>query len=279
MERIYEIAGLRLRVIAAAERLCPEDQILGRFLVSGGYDHTLEFVVVDRLDLPEGDLVYQDPGKRVFRVGKRQLRYEGAVAESLDAAYLRLDRMDDRSVVQVIGSAIPSGITSTLIQTAMEAEHLIVRSDGFLLHASLVEHRGKGILFTAPSGTGKSTQAELWRTHRGARVLNGDRAAVRGAAVWSTPFCGSSQIAEKGTVPVAAIVYLSQAAEDRLTRLSGSAAFRRVWEGCCVNTWDEQDLERCADAVSRTVSVVPVYHLACRPEVSAVELLEKEVGI
>ena len=279
MERIYEIAGVRLRVVAPEDRFCPEDRILKRFLVSGGYDHWLEFLVVDRLDLPEGDLCYRDAGKWVFRSGERQLRYEGAVAQDLEGAYLRIDRLGQRSMVQVRQDAIPYGITSKLIQTAMEAEHLIVHSDGFLLHASLVEHGGKGILFTAPSGTGKSTQAELWRKHRGARVLNGDRAAVRGAAVWSTPFCGSSQIAEKGTVPVAAIVYLSQAAEDHMTRLSGSAAFRRVWEGCSVNTWDEQDLQRCADAVSRTVSVVPVYHLACTPTLSAVELLEKEVGL
>ena len=279
MERIYEIAGVRLRVVAPEDKICPEDRILKRFLVSGVYDRWLEFLVVDRLDPPEGELVYQDTGKRVFRSPGRQLRYEGAVEEGLEGAYLRIDRRGQRSMVQVLDSAIPCGITSKLIQTAMEAEHLIVHSDGFLLHASLVEHRGKGILFTAPSGTGKSTQAELWRLHRGARVLNGDRAAVRGAAVWSTPFCGSSQIAEKGTVPVAAIVYLSQAAEDRITRLSGAAAFRRVWEGCSVNTWDERDLQRCADAVSRTVSVVPVYHLTCTPTVSAVELLEKEVGL
>lgn len=277
MERCYEIAGVRLRVVAPERWMNAEEGLLGQFSVTGGYDRTLEFVVVDRLDGPAGILVYQDGGKQVFRLGAEQIRYEGNVARGLDGAYLRIHRHGDYSLVQVLAESIPYGITSKLIQTAMEAAHIVVGSRGFLLHASIVEYQGKAILFTAPSGTGKSTQAALWQQLRGAQILNGDRAAVRGGTVWSTPFCGSSGLAIHRNLPIAAIVYLSQAPRTTLRKLSGSAAFRKIWEGCSVNIWNDGDMERCTDAVSRTVLSVPVYHLECTPDESAVIAVEREV--
>ena len=48
-----------------------------------------------------------------------------------------------------------------------------------LLHASVIEYAGGAVLFSAPSGTGKSTQAALWARHRGAHIRNGDKAGVR----------------------------------------------------------------------------------------------------
>ena len=51
--------------------------------------------------------------------------------------------------------------------------------DGLLLHASLIDYGGSGILFVGNSGVGKTTQAELWQQHLGAEILNGDKALVR----------------------------------------------------------------------------------------------------
>ena len=57
-------------------------------------------------------------------------------------------------------------------------------------------------------------------------------------------------------------------------------AFRRVWEGCTVNTWEREDVEKATRTVSEVVSRVPVYHLLCTPDVRAAEVLKNimEVG-
>lgn len=138
------------------------------------------------------------------------------------------------------------------------------------------------MLFTAPSGTGKSTQAQLWCDHRGAELINGDRIAVGNGMIYGIPFCGSSTVAKNVTLPLAAVVYLSQAPTNTITRLRGVAAFRKLWEGCSVNVWDEEDMDRCSRAVMDTVAAVPVLHLACTPDERAVALLEqalKEEGV
>jgi hypothetical protein len=161
----------------------------------------------------------------------------------------------------------------------MEAEHKIVRKGGFLLHAAYIRHGEGAILFTAPSGTGKSTQAELWRSLRGAELINGDRAAVysreNGVWVMGVPFSGSSGVAKNVSLPLKAIVYLAQSPLTSITSLSGFRAFRRLWEGCSVNVWNLDDVNTCTQNVMNAIGVVPVFYLACTPDESAVIALEK----
>lgn len=278
-ERIYSIAGVHLRTIGPEQWMYRKEGSLASFAATDGWDHSLEFEVVEQLSAPEGECVHREPGKQVYVHGDTQLRYEGVVEKDLECAYLRIARRDNISHVQVKRESIPCGITHKLVMNCMEAEHLLTAAGGFLLHASCIRRNGKAILFTAPSGTGKSTQADLWCKLRGADLINGDRAAVfpcdGNAQVRGIPFCGSSGVAKNQTLPLEAIVYLSQAPSTTITRLTGAKAFRRVWEGCSVNVWNQTDMEQCSQSVLDTVSVIPVYHLACTPDETAVSALEE----
>lgn len=55
----------------------------------------------------------------------------------------------------------------------------MMRRDALVLHCAYMQREGKAILFSAPGGTGKTTQATLWEKHRGTRVVNGDKALIR----------------------------------------------------------------------------------------------------
>ena len=47
----------------------------------------------------------------------------------------------------------------------------------FLMHGAVLSWRGKGYMFTAPSGTGKSTHLALWKKYLGdeVEIVNGDK--------------------------------------------------------------------------------------------------------
>ena len=277
VQRVYEIAGIRLRVCIPAAWMYPHDGALEEFVSdSDHWDRSLVFEVTDTLAPPEGQRVYHSPAQQIYRLDDGQIRYEGVVANALGGAYVRMERHGVNSTVQVQKGAITHGITPKLVLKAMEAEHLICDAGGFLLHASWIDVGGKGILFTGPSGVGKSTQAALWCDHRGAELINGDRAAVFGDHARGIPVRGSSGVGKNRRTDLAAIIYLTQAPETTLTRLTGARAFRRLWEGCSVNIWNQADIERTTAAVMSTLAAVPVYHLACRKDETAIEALEKE---
>ena len=79
-------------------------------------------------------------------------------------------------------------------------------------------------------------------------------------------------------VPLTAVVYLKQAPQTTIRRLRGAEAFRRVWEGVSVNVWDKNDVSMVMETVSRVIESVPVWHLACTPDESAVIALEQQLG-
>lgn len=283
MERCYTIAGVRFRVCCPAEWMYREDGVLSAYRSPDvETEHTLEFQVVEELSPPEGELIYSQPNRRIYRSAAAQIRYDGALGGGLLGAHTRISREGALSRIQVKRDTILGRITPKLVLNAMEAEHRIVMAGGFLLHASYICHQGKAILFTAPSGTGKSTQAELWCRLRGARLLNGDRAAVMaeadGVMVRGVPFAGSSGVFENETFPLAAIVYLSQTPETAITPLVGLRSFKAIWEGCSVNIWNPEDVAVCSETVLTVVQRIPVFHLACTPDESAVEALEQELN-
>lgn len=279
-EKYYRFAGVELSVSLPRERMYDDDRVLAPFRVESVKDpHRFCFELAGSLSEPEGEEIAAFPGCRVYRQGQETVRYIGSVQQSWEHAYIRAVHQEKRHTVQLKASQFPGSVGVKTVLNSLGTEHLVVRNQGVILHASYIAWNGKAILFTAPSGTGKSTQAELWKERRGAQIINGDRAVIRledgNVKAAGIPFAGSSCYCENRTLPVAAVVYLQQAPETSIRKLRGFEAFRRVWEGCSVNTWDRTDMELASDTVQQAVSRVPVYLLACTPDETAVNALQQ----
>ena len=102
----------------------------------------------------------------------------------------------------------------------------IIDKGGFFLHCSCLKYKEDAIIFTAPSGTGKSTHAALWRRHFGDEVtmINDDKPLVREKdgrfVIYGTPWNGKHGIGTNTSAPVKAVVFLSQAPENTAKPIS-----------------------------------------------------------
>lgn len=276
MKRLYAFAGVEISVELPPERMYSEERHLAPFRVDTvAAPHCFRFEIVPSLTPPAGDFAAQTGEFTVYREEKAWVRYVGPSAQP----YIRAKHQGKDHQVQLLAESFPGTVGTKTVLNAMAAEHLVVEAGGVILHCSYIDWKGKAILFTAPSETGKSTQAELWRVHRGAEIINGDRAAMRyiagNATAAGIPFSGSSTYCENRELPLAAIVFLGQAPVTAIRRLKGFEAFRRVWEGCSVNSWDREDMTRASDTVTNILSRVPVFELRCTPDESAVIALER----
>lgn len=154
-------------------------------------------------------------------------------------------------------------------------EEVLIKHQALLLHSSVVKLGEDIVLFSGPSGIGKSTQAKLWETHLGARVVNGDRCVIRKKenVFWGSgsPWCGTSGIYSKEQAPIKGIFILKQDSVNRVKRL-GIEAYKALYSQCIVNTWDTSFIEQMTELLIGLLDSVPVYELSCRPDQEAVEL-------
>ena len=157
-----------------------------------------------------------------------------------------------------------------------------VRRGILQVHSSLVNWKGRGILFIGPSGIGKTTQAELWEKYRHAEIINGDmlflqKRAGRFYGVGS-PWHGSSPYCLNKAVEIAAIVSLKQDTENKIRLLRGFEKVSVLADSLFYPLWSETGAEACVELLDGLVKSLRVYQLSCCPDRDAVELLEKTVS-
>ena len=161
--------------------------------------------------------------------------------------------------------------------TLIDLEATLLTFDALILHASLIRYKECSIIFSAPSGTGKSTQAELWKNFEGAEILNGDRAGLRKAdgkwTAYGLPFAGTSGVYRNESAPVQAIVALRQAKENRIRKIHGAEAFQYLYPETMIHRWDSIFEKNASDLLLKVIDEVPIYLLECEPNHGAVELL------
>jgi hypothetical protein len=277
VQRFYCVGGIRYRVCCDAQWMYDDDYQLTAFRTEPGeWDQNITFSVEEALPAPVGEPVYSDSSQTIYCREDTVEVYEGG-----KYPYLWIGSRGNETRAVVRSSGIPGRITVKLVLSALRLPKELIRRGGFLLHSSYILYNGKAILFTAPSGTGKSTQADLWVALRGAELLNGDRSSVmvtsEGVSVHGVPFCGSSGVSKNVSAPLAAIIYLSQAPATTITRLTGLRAFRSLWEGVSVDLWDRAEATACTDLVLEAIRQVPVFHLACTPDETAVRAVERAI--
>ena len=161
----------------------------------------------------------------------------------------------------------------TLFYLAALEDRMIKKGD-MILHSSYILDQDKAILFTAPSGTGKSTQAHLWQDARGSQIINGDRALLqKGNDGWYAggwPMSGSSGISTPHLAPIRAVVVLSQSSQNLGHRLTAEESFDSLKQEIVLRPWSSADIALVGKHLRDFCGDIPVYAYACRKDASAV---------
>lgn len=257
------------------------------FCWEGEADYQVFFRQVSELpEFPE-HLLYRDGCFSVAFDG----RYCRRFADSRNPGTFYAVAVYDWEQRQITVSYIPGG-SRYLTETGncffhIAWETVLLREYRLILHSCCMETNLGGVLFSGPSGIGKSTQGRLWRIHRNAGEINGDRAVLlreeKGWRAYGSPYAGSSNCYVNASVDVGAVVMLRQSEENRIRRLKTAEAFCRIFTQLTVPTWDHVCTASACELTEKLVREVPVYEMSCTPDLRAVELLEetlrKEEGL
>lgn len=150
----------------------------------------------------------------------------------------------------------------------------LAKFSGVMLHASCVEYEGKAYLFSARSGTGKSTHTHLWLKYLpGARIINDDKPAIRLADgvfyAYGTPWSGKTDESVNVGIPIAGIAFLSRG-ENKIERIPGIKALKPFMDQT-VRPYDKGLMSDMLDTLNKILTQIPIYELSCDMSEDAVK--------
>ena len=257
-DAVFSLGGVRIGFSGRVPPLS-DGSFLPQFRAEGAPDVTLELYqdADAALDAP---VIYEDSFYRVHRSGERVFAEVSAHGTLPTWGYSVLHCDERRPRLQILSPTCTCTLDQVL--SGMMMESLLLARGRAILHAAVTETDGRALLFTGPSGVGKSTQAALWQAHSGAAVRNGDKALLRLA---------------DGQARVGAIVTLRQAAQNRVERLSPAEAVKAILSQTALQPWNERDIQAALDLAAELAARVPVFRLSGRPDAGAVACLERSL--
>ncbi len=161
--------------------------------------------------------------------------------------------------------------------TGMYFYYQLLRYNGLMLHSSSLAYNNKAYLFSAPSGTGKSTHVGLWQKYVGdaVSVINDDKPALRvmddGLYVYGTPWSGKTDKNTNIKVPLGGIVFLERAETPHIRPMQTVEAVQHLlWQ--TTRSVREERMNQVLDVIDKIVGRVPVYKMGVNMERESVAL-------
>lgn len=235
-----------------------------------------------RVVLENDELAVFDAGERYY------LRFPQFAALRLavlrrdgGAATLHVRRPASPAEEETLREALFHAVRHTFLYFA-------ARHGCFALHSASILYRGRAWLFSAPAGTGKSTQAALWGEAYGTPCLNGDlnllslrdengEAQAGRAFVHGLPWCGTSGVATVGCTELGGIVLLRQAPRNRLEALRADQKQLYAANRLISPAWTEEQLAANLAFADALAQRVPVWRYHCTKEPDAAAFLRAEI--
>jgi hypothetical protein len=153
--------------------------------------------------------------------------------------------------------------------------YLTVIHGDILIHASGINHKGHGYMFSGISGRGKSTIAKLWEA-AGAKVIHDDRLIIResekGYRMYNTPVYNNDT---PRMSPLNKIFLIEHGMKNRLTPIKGALAVSSIMTNCIQHNWGHDIIAKLLGSVSVMCTRIPVERLYFKPEPGIINLILK----
>lgn len=157
-----------------------------------------------------------------------------------------------------------------------------IRFGRLLMHGSVVAVDGRAYMFTARSGTGKSTHVRLWRRLFGERavMVNDDKPLLHVSAeqttVYGTPWDGKHRLSNNISAPLEAICILTRGQENTIREITPADALEMLLKQT-YHPDDPLQLLEVLDLLDKLTKNVRFYLLACNMAPEAAQVAAGEM--
>lgn len=177
---------------------------------------------------------------------------------------------------KILSGRFTDGYLETLAVYRKIAENML-KFDTILFHGSVIAVDGSGYMFTAKSGTGKSTHTRLWREYFGKRavMVNDDKPLLKVTekqiTAFGTPWCGKHKLNGNIAVTLKAICILNRSEKNYIQKISKSNAYPALLQQI-YRPADGRQMHKTLDLLDIISDNVSLYKLGCNMNIEAAKI-------
>lgn len=283
---VLSIRGFNACIAGVSENMLPENIRLFILESVNRIDCLYNFTFVEELPQlsPNWKLFNSLKGIDVFCLGHNEARK--FIFDTIPYA-LSVEESNDRVSVFFLKSCMDFWHLESVFMALLMPERFLFRNNCYILHTSYLVYKDKAVLFTGPSGVGKSTQSNLWCDNISkSHIVNGDRCllSIEGGVVYANPYpvCGSSKICKKERYEVSCIVFITHALNSSLNNIEKSnndninigdgikvvldsvpVQFKKLSSQITFNRWNKEMSNSALDFIQKLLSYTTVLNFHC----------------
>lgn len=281
MTEIYKIAKIKM---ALDTKEAYFHEIMREYLLGGDEkDMYVKAEIADEIKIPTGCII-QRPKLSVFK----ENGYTTAYYSNNQGVYgaIRFDSVYSDCALYLLKDAVLDNLDYKEIGyllLGMLFNYKLTYFNGVSLHGSAIKFDDDAIIFTAPSGVGKSTQAKLWKQKYGNRVtfINDDKPALRfedgELYCYGTPFAGKEHLNGNTEAKVKAIINVVRGDVNKIEKTGKKESIALMLEETARSMLNGNANRNIFTAIEHILSCTPIYKLTCTKQLEAVETVYKRI--
>ena len=276
----YRLADIVIRINCPFD-YCPTYSYMKDFVIQSNlYDYDFDFVKIDDIH------IFLNPDMReVSRLGKYIYYLDNNGQEYCfhtyyDYIYAVTIHKKNKGYCYYSNEniLIKNVNEGYYLENYIGIESILMKFNAMSLHSCHVDYQNQGILFSAPSGTGKSTQGQLWKENLNAMIINGDRTIIRKKDeqwyAYGAPFCGTSGIHINSKERLKAIIIIRQYDSNIISQLKMIDKMKLLYSELTIHHWNSKYVEQAFQWIDELLQEVEILFYQCNKNKEAALFLK-----
>ncbi len=239
----------------------------------------------DEIKIPQGEII-QKNSFRIFAVGDGCFYCYDLLKGDMCSALIKAnDKWTDISCfiydVEDLGGASLNIRQFNMLGLVMK--YIMLHHGGLMIHSSSLSYKEAGVIFSADSGTGKSTHTRLWRkVFEGVEIINDDMPVIKFIDdkwyLCGSPWSGKTEINVNKKVPLKGIVFLERGTINEIDKICAPDSVFRLMKQTLLPPGKTLTTIAMSN-ISKLLESVPVYRLKCTISEEAPKVVARELDL
>jgi hypothetical protein len=242
-------------------------------------DHHIKTVLLNTIKIPKGSPLYTLNNRSIYQTDTKEIM----VVYSNQKPVLKIEKSNDYKEITLYLINTINGLAEIeYVYTGIIFMELCLYHCIQSIHGSAIASNHQAIIFSGPSGVGKSTLVSHWKElEQSIQIINDDKPLLSSSGiieVSGSPWSGKTKRNKNITLPLHSIVFLEQGLSNQVRQLSNQEKVLHVMKN--INRPRQDELwNKTQEVLEKLIYEIPMYLASITNSIEAAKIVKEKIGV